>query len=401
MTPALSSQNKILLVAAPQASRSYRANPLSGPTGKRLAALAGLDLPAFRERFDRVTLNATTNGTGAARHNGNGSANGSEDQHAHVNGANPYAHAYPHVEPTFDLEAATAHADQLRQTWRHRKAVLIGHNVMAAFRIPDENSVGGWFKAFEMRPQIEAACVPEINNASDWWHDHRNVENARQFMNRINLGYLCFRRIQPKREPGQSVNGGRTEQYSVDAVAAAIAASDGIDKYAADLLAQETGLACTGETIRNYMKRYPALWELKTQAKAVGLDIAEHNVKRAIRAGDVETSRWLLRSRAAQGRGYELAIEGRMRHEGSIAHAHAHLHASLERIAGQLTDQELDVLEGIYRKLAEAELTPEGAGTLASDDAKAGAVLQIEGACSDVSEDDDGGVGEALQDESE
>jgi hypothetical protein len=234
--------------------------------------------------------------------------------------------------------------------------------------------------------------MPDINNSSDWWHDHRNTENARQFMNRVNLGFLCFQRVTPKREP-RDPQGGRTEQYSVDAVAAAIAASDGIDKYAADLLAQETGLACTGETIRNYMKRYPALWELKTQAKAVGLDIAEHNVTRAIRAGDVDTSRWLLRSRAAQGRGYELAIEGRMRHEGSITHAHAHLHASLERIAGQLTDQELDVLEGIYRKLAEAELTPEAAGALASGDAKAGAVLQIEGACSDVSE--------ALQDESE
>lgn len=302
-------QPKIILVnQTPGASAQ---EPIEGTAGRRLAALADLEHDEFLERFEHVSL-----------------------------------------EPEGRASSAKVleRADTLRLAWKGRKVVLLGETVAAAFRLPRDEYE--WFQSVELPPGFEVAVMPTPRGVGNWWNDEKNVQNARRFMQRIKLGYLVFRRVVPKRE-----RGGRTEQFTPDAIAAALVAADGVDKYAAEALAEETGISCTGETIRNYIAAYPGLADVKSACREDGLDIAEHNVKRAIRAGDVETSRWLLRSKAAWGRGYELAVEGRVKHEGVIDHRHAHLHARLDAIAERLSAQEVDMLRGVYEKLAEVAIS--------------------------------------------
>ena len=89
-------------------------------------------------------------------------------------------------------------------------------------------------------------------------------------------------------------------------MAAALAAGRGINSWAAKILAEQTGVAATGQTIANYVERYPALRDIAPAEKYRMLDYAEHNVVKSVEAGDMDTSRWLLRSQMANGRGYAL-----------------------------------------------------------------------------------------------
>lgn len=141
-------------------------------------------------------------------------------------------------------------------------------------------------------------------------------------------------------------------------------------------LADEFGVTC--QTIRNWNRRYPEFFSAQKLGKAeadqrvtkslyhraVGytfnsVKVAHHNgdpVKIPYREHmppDTAACIFWLKNRRPDL--WRDKIDMAAKHD----HRHAHVHASLDKIAGQLTDQEVDVLEGVYRKLAEAE-TPSG-----------------------------------------
>ena len=66
------------------------------------------------------------------------------------------------------------------------------------------------------------------------------------------------------------------------------------------------------EVVLGYCERYPQLQELRARCKAGIGDIAEMNVGGAVRDGDLETSRWLLRSNmftnGRDNRGYGISV---------------------------------------------------------------------------------------------
>jgi hypothetical protein len=261
---------KIILVSQVPARRSKE--PLDGASGRRLAALAGLDHQDFMTRFERVAL-----------------------------------------EPNGRLAAAALmeRADALREQWNGRKVVFLGDLVAAAFRL--QTSDYQLFAPIEIPPGIEAAIMPNPGRAVAWWNTPEHVEQARQFMQRLNVGFLA-----PIRRGSEKRSAGRPEQFTPEQVAASLFATDGILTEAAKMIAEETGRSCDRQTVANYCERYPALQEIRDRCVQDLGDIAEANVWRAVREGDAEMSLKLLRCKMFAGRGYELMVEGRMKHEGSV-----------------------------------------------------------------------------------
>jgi len=271
--------SKVILVGQAPGPRE-QGGILAGASGRRLAALAGMDLGDFLTKFERVNV---------------------LEQHPVDRG---------------DADLAIARADTMRAGWAGRRVVLLGRSVAAAFRLNPK--AYEWFEVMELEPGIEAAVIPHPSGISNWWNDPENVERAREFMMRIKLGFLAFNRKEERKASG------RKEKFTPDQVAHALVANDGLMLYAAKLLAQETGLNCDRETISNYCDRYPDLHELRHQCKDVLGDIAEHNVMKAVRQGDPVISLKLLRSRAFAGRGYELEVraKGDLHVSGTVTHEH-------------------------------------------------------------------------------
>ena len=78
--------------------------------------------------------------------------------------------------------------------------------------------------------------------------------------------------------------------------------------------------AITPYGIQQYLNRHPGLRLFANQQREQLLEVAENNIAKAIEGGDVETSKWLLRSSMAKGRGYEQLIAGRI--DGEVTHKH-------------------------------------------------------------------------------
>ena len=113
------SMQKIILVGQAPGKRSKE--PLDGAAGRRLAALAGLDLPQFLKRFDRVNL-------------------------LDVPGSN--------------IVAMRKRVNELRESWKGRRVVLLNKVVALAFRLIDGEDFE-WFKPLEVPPGIEVAVMPQ------------------------------------------------------------------------------------------------------------------------------------------------------------------------------------------------------------------------------------------------
>ena len=274
--------NRIVLVG--QAPGKRPGEPLAGAAGRRLAALAGMDLPAFLDKFDRVNLLDEFPGKA-----------GKGDR--------------------FDAKAALERADQLREELAGRKAVLLGRLVARAFRLPDDTY--DWFQVVEAPPGVELAVMPHPSGVSHWWNDEANVRRASDFMKRVKLGLLSIKRPQKKAV-------GRPEKFTPEQVALAIDAADGIPIDAAAILAEETGLSCSRENIVQYIDRYPELGEVRVQARQKIGDMAERNVRRAIMEGDADISYKVLRSEMFADRGYGIASH--LQFSGKISHSHKHEH---------------------------------------------------------------------------
>lgn len=273
--------NKIVIVG--QAPGKRPGEPLAGASGRRLAALAGLDLDAFLGRVDRVNLLDEFPGK-----NGKGDA--------------------------FDARAALARADQLREELAGRRVVLLGRLVARAFRLQDD--MYDWFQPVEVPPGVEVAVMPHPSGVSTWWNDEGNVNRASAFMKRIRVGFLSIVRASEKRPTG------RPEKFTPEQVALALDAADGIPISAAEILAEETGIACSRDNIVQYCDRYPELGALRLHARQRIGDKAELNVRRAILEGNADISLKVLRSVMFADRGY--APAGRFEVQGKVEHDHKH-----------------------------------------------------------------------------
>lgn len=270
-------------------SATVRINPLKGANGRRLAALAGLDIIEFLKRFDRVTLSP-------------------------------------------DLAEARKQIDELREHWQGRRALLLGRGVAVAFRLAEDDFEP--FKPLEVPPGLEVAVMPHTAGINNWWKTPAIAGAARDYLLRLNILET------DTRQKG-------SDRFTEAEVAAALVAGRGIHTWAARALAEETGLSCTSQTIANYVAKYPRLAEIPNQMRSQMLDFAEHNVVRSIEDGDMDTTRWLLRSQMANGRGYALQVNGKVHVSGQVEHRHAHLHARLNGAGLDLSQYSADQLKAI------------------------------------------------------
>lgn len=136
---------KTVIIGQAPSRVSDPSEPLSGRSGARLASLAGVDLPAFREFFDR--RNMLSEWPGKA---GKGDA-------------------WP------GAPEARAIAEGLRTGLATRRVVLLGVNVARAFGFPGEPFL--WARHWEG----VFAFSPHPSGTNRWWNDRRQVEQARRF----------------------------------------------------------------------------------------------------------------------------------------------------------------------------------------------------------------------------
>lgn len=90
---------------------------------------------------------------------------------------------------------------------------------------------------------------------------------------------------------------GIPNKFTVAEVRTALEKTNGFQTYAARLL------NCSLQTVINYVKRYPELQEFCLSVEETVLDMAENNIRQALKNGDVEQSKWYLRYKGRR-RGY-------------------------------------------------------------------------------------------------
>lgn len=89
----------------------------------------------------------------------------------------------------------------------------------------------------------------------------------------------------------------RKQRFKMEQVADALRRSGGVKSVAA------RALGCDRTTVHNYCLRYPELQAVADSQVEELLDVAEGNIRRTVYAGDLETSKWILRTRG-RDRGY-------------------------------------------------------------------------------------------------
>ena len=277
--------------------------PLSGPSGRRLAALAGLDLDDFLSYLERVNLV---------------------------------------VDGKRDVASVIAKADALREKWKGRNVILLGRQVAAAFRLnPDGYE---YFQMQALEPGFEAAVCPHPSEKTHWWNEPVNVERAREFMLRLKLGFLETRRR-------------GKEMFSVDQIAAALDAGRGVFSWSAEALAEASGRSCTAQTIKNYIDKYPdELVHVGHEARLSFFGRAIKNVVLDVEAGGIDTSKWALNTRAAHDMEEALGIKFERvvhaRHSGHVSMEHRHeIDPVLAAALRSSSVEELEVLQGLFWRI--------------------------------------------------
>lgn len=138
---------KVVIVGQAPSRTSDPREPLSGRSGARLAALCGITLTEFLDRFERRNLLGEFPGRREA------------------------------VEGDYYVGVAEARriADGLRPALRGRSAVVLGAVNAAAFRI-----TAPAFR-FQELDGLRLAWSPHPSGVSRWWNDRANEERARRF----------------------------------------------------------------------------------------------------------------------------------------------------------------------------------------------------------------------------
>lgn len=84
----------------------------------------------------------------------------------------------------------------------------------------------------------------------------------------------------------------RRPRFSVAQIEAALVASGSLHAQAAAQLAKAIGRSCTRQTIDNYVRRHPHLAQVAAEQRAILVDVAEHQLKRAVARG----AAWAIRA---------------------------------------------------------------------------------------------------------
>ena len=134
--------------------------PLDGASGRRLAALAGMDHMVFVNHFDFTTLLDAP-------------------WPSLPRGMDPDARD---VATRQRIATEQAQAAALRPSLAGRKVVLLGREVAAAFRLA-KGTHYEWFQVVELEPGIEASVFP--GGVATWWNDAEIAERARLFAQRL------------------------------------------------------------------------------------------------------------------------------------------------------------------------------------------------------------------------
>lgn len=143
---------KPLVIGQAPSSSSNPDWPLSGRSGRRLAALCGVEEADFLEAFDRVNLIPTFPGKA-----GKGDA--------------------------FCIEEARRSALIVRHM-QPRQVILLGDNVRRAFDVVDGAPLFRWFRLGPHR----AAIAPHPSGVSRWWNEQENEIRARNFWRGLATG---------------------------------------------------------------------------------------------------------------------------------------------------------------------------------------------------------------------
>lgn len=142
---------RVLIVGQAPGPRTDPSEPLSGPSGRRLAALCGLELPDFLARFDRVNL--------------------------------VFAHPGKLIKGDAFVGAVAAR-EAAFALWPRivgRRAVLLGHRVARAFHaghLP-------YFRWHRLEDGTRIAIAPHPSGVNLWWNDPKNVKRARRFWHEL------------------------------------------------------------------------------------------------------------------------------------------------------------------------------------------------------------------------
>ena len=141
----------VIIGRAPSRTSDHR-QPLSGPSGERLAFLCDLTMAEFAARFERRNLLDAWQGKA-----GKGDA---------------FVRA----------PEARALAEGLRAGLATRRVVLLGSDVARAFGFPGEPFLFGahWGGSF--------AFCPHPSGVNRWWNDPENFERARLFWHTLARG---------------------------------------------------------------------------------------------------------------------------------------------------------------------------------------------------------------------
>lgn len=137
---------KPLIIGQAPGPKTDPAEPLSGPSGRRLAALCELSLDDFLACFQRVNLMNRFPGKA-----GKGDA--------------------------FRIDRARRAALRLSQSFGGRKVVLLGNHVARAFEVLPISPPGAFMPMWGGLVTI----FPHPSGISRWWNDPKNVRLASQF----------------------------------------------------------------------------------------------------------------------------------------------------------------------------------------------------------------------------
>ena len=141
--------SRVVIIGQAPSRLSDPREPLSGNSGRRLAALSGLTTAEFLDRFERRNLLDAWPGKA-----------GKGDKFA---GAGE----------------ARALAESLRAGLATRRVVLLGTGVARAFGFPGEPFLFGehWEGSFAM--------VPHPSGTNRWWNDRERVAQAQRFWSNL------------------------------------------------------------------------------------------------------------------------------------------------------------------------------------------------------------------------
>lgn len=307
--------------------------PLDGASGRRLAALAGIDQADLVQRFEvRSVLDAPWG-----------------PMPLETRGTTKEADAARLAETRRRIALEQASGDVIRSGLAGRKIVLLGREVAVAFRLRKGEQFD-WFDPIEIEPGIEAAVIPHPGGVAGWWNDEGNQARAREFILALKLGFLG----QPKRRG--------KDRFSIAQVAAALEAGRGIYTWAATAIRKATGLSCDSQTIKTYVDRYPdELGPIFERQRVSLAGMVVHGLVTKAEAGETSVLRELAGMRFIQDIAREkLNVDLRktigVEHSGKTEHVETvryEVTLRLEEARNQLADQVAAEVKAIAQRNAD------------------------------------------------